>query len=310
MISIEAKSVNEAYVMLLREIVNSDLPFEPSRVGDYRDVGVCCITLPEASINLVDLSSRGLNPFFALIEACWILAGREDLRCLELAVQNYGRFSDDGVRLNGAYGHRLRHAFAFDQIREAIEVLGEDCTSRRVCLSIYRPSDLRSNSRDIPCNTSAMIKIRNGRLDFTTINRSNDAYLGVPYDIFAFSMLHWHIAQEVGVSMGTYCHFSNCMHLYERDLKRATEIVSNWHLSPRTDVMSKEEGNEIAKHVLAEFDKIARHEFHYLRESPVKSLFVALADFRRTLDVEGFRSRLPPGVLGRLAGEWVGRAKS
>lgn len=309
MISIEAKSVNEAYVTLMREIVHCDRPFEPSRAGDYRDVGVCCITLPPSSIKLVDLPLRKLNPFFALLEACWILSGQEDLKCLELAVQNYRQFSDDGIVLNGAYGHRLRHAYDFDQVQEAIENLKKDCTTRRVYLSIYGPKDLYSDSLDIPCNTGLMLKVRNGALDFTTINRSNDAFLGVPYDIFVFNMLHRHIAKEVGVGLGSYNHFSNCMHLYARDLKNATEIANASNILSGLDMMTEEEGEDIAQQILDGFDKIARHDFDDLEDSTVKSLFLALREYRRTQDTEFFRSLLPSGALGRLAQEWAGETK-
>lgn len=44
--------------------------------------------------------------------------------------------------------------------------------------------------------------------------RSNDVYLGLPHDIFAFTMLQEIAAREIGVGLGSYLHSVGSMHLY------------------------------------------------------------------------------------------------
>jgi thymidylate synthase len=49
--------------------------------------------------------------------------------------------------------------------------------------------------------------------------RSNDAYKGLPHDIFCFTMLQEVVARTLGVELGSYSHFVGSLHLYddERD---------------------------------------------------------------------------------------------
>ena len=105
------------------------------------------------------LSGRGFNPVFALIEAAWMISGRNDLQSLQNVIRNFGKFSDDGNTLNGAYGYRLRHEFNVDQIDAAVIELNRTADSRRVVLSIYGAQDVGSNSNDIPCNTQVLLRI-------------------------------------------------------------------------------------------------------------------------------------------------------
>jgi thymidylate synthase len=59
-------------------------------------------------------NARDANPFFHLYEALWMLAGRNDVAPLTYYNSRMPEFSDDGKTLNGAYGHRWRHAEAWN----------------------------------------------------------------------------------------------------------------------------------------------------------------------------------------------------
>jgi thymidylate synthase len=59
--------------------------------------------------------------------------------------------------------------------------------------------------------------IRQQRLQMITYMRSNDAFLGLPHDIFAFTMLQEIIARTLGCDLGTYKHAVGSLHLYERN---------------------------------------------------------------------------------------------
>ena len=51
----------------------------------------------------------------------------------------------------------------------------------------------------------------------TTYMRSNDLWMGFPYDVFQFTCLQTLLAMELDVELGTYTHVAGSLHLYERD---------------------------------------------------------------------------------------------
>ena len=160
---------------------------------------------------------RDANPFFHLYEALWMLAG---FRAVEPLAQFVGRmrtYSDDGIVLHGAYGHRWRHHFKLDQLEEIVRLLTVDPNSRRAVLGMWDPEvDLARNGKDLPCNTHAYFsRDLEGRLDLTVGCRSNDIIWGA-YGANAvhFSMLQEYVAAHLGWPVGRYWQVSNNYHAY------------------------------------------------------------------------------------------------
>ncbi|MGR5963618.1 thymidylate synthase [Bacillus cereus] len=194
--------------------------FKPSRVSEVKDLGPAYFEISADDFRLVYLNKRVINPFFALTEFSWILNGSNKLEPLEYFINNYRKYSDDGDTLNGAYGYRLRKYFNRDQIEDAIRQLKENANTRRVVLTMWSADDLSTTSNDLPCNISLLLKIRKGKLDITILNRSNDVYLGVPYNVFVFHLLQMYLAQQIGCKIGVQRHFTDSLHLYKRDIKK------------------------------------------------------------------------------------------
>jgi hypothetical protein len=55
------------------------------------------------------------------------------------------------------------------------------------------------------------------RLNVRTTMRSNDAWLGLPYDLFQFTQLQLTICNVMGYDPGTYTHTAWSMHLYQEN---------------------------------------------------------------------------------------------
>jgi len=172
---------------------------------------------------------RNANPFFHLVEAIWMLAGRNDVSPMQSLVKRMGDYSDDGETFRGAYGHRWRRHFGFDQLHECIQQLKNDPESRRVVLSMWDArSDLRAkNTKDKPCNTHIYFRIENGVLITTVCCRSNDMIWGLfGSNAVHFSYLHELVAGETRVPMGPLYILSNNAHAYT-ELFRKRLIDSN-----------------------------------------------------------------------------------
>ena len=161
-------------------------------------------------------TARNANPFFHLMEALWMLAGRDDLEWPSRFNSRFGKYSDDGISINGAYGYRWRSWFNTDQLWGVIELLRKDPETRRAVLGMWDPSDdLGSTSKDIPCNTQIYFDLRGGALNMTVLCRSNDIIWGA-YGANAvhMSVLQEFIAAAVCAPVGVYRQYSHNYHLY------------------------------------------------------------------------------------------------
>ena len=58
------------------------------------------------------------------------------------------------------------------------------------------------SAEDIPCNLSSLLKIRKNQLEWMQINRSNDIYRGLPYNIVQFTTLQELMASWLGIEVG------------------------------------------------------------------------------------------------------------
>ena len=70
---------------------------------------------------------------------------------------------------------------------------------------------------DIPCNVTSMPKVRDGRLEWLQVIRSNDVFRGLPYNLVQFTCLQEILAGWLNVECGTYNQVSDSLHVYERN---------------------------------------------------------------------------------------------
>lgn len=207
-------------------MLGDDCLREDSRLGPMHEYLHCTLHLKDPRQRWVLSRKPALNPAFAIAELIWILQGRNDA-----AFPNYWNpalpnFAGSDDTYYGAYGHRLRNNLAFDQIENAFQVLAANPHSRQVVLQIWdgridfpTPSGT-ARAPDIPCNIVAMPKVRDGRLEWSQIMRSNDLFLGTPHNFVQFTSLQEIMAGWLGFEVGSFLLMSDSLHIYEHDIKK------------------------------------------------------------------------------------------
>src|SRR5579859_3494422 len=236
---IKARNVNDAYAQGLQQLYLRGVE-EPSRNGPVIVAPWPVTTVYARPQERVLFSSmRDANPFFHLMEALWMLAGRDDVAFPAFFASNIKNYSDDGRTLFGAYGFRWKKWFEYDQLNLIIKELRKNPASRRCVLAMwdatpryqhaapygdYEAGDLEigmTGGKDVPCNTHAYVDARGGRLNITVCCRSNDIVWGC-YGANAvhFSVLQEVLAAAVGVPVGTYYQISNNFHIYTDVFKK------------------------------------------------------------------------------------------
>jgi hypothetical protein len=159
---------------------------------------------------------RDANAVFHLMEALWMIAGRNDVAPLLEYNSSFSQFAEDDGRQHGAYGYRWRRHFGFDQIESAILQLQDNPSSRQVVLQMWdAQSDMGVIKRDRPCNTTVYFDALRDKLNMTVCCRSNDMVLGAyGANVVHMSILHELVALAIGMNVGVYHQFSNNFHAY------------------------------------------------------------------------------------------------
>lgn len=132
--------------------------------------------------SVITLASRKMNYGFMLAEAAWIVSGSNWLDDITPYMKRYSDFSDDGIMLHGAYGPKV-----VDQLMYVVNCIENDIDTRQAVINIWREKP--GISKDIPCTLNMQFLVRNDRLHCVTNMRSQDAVLGMSYDVFTFSMV-------------------------------------------------------------------------------------------------------------------------
>ena len=220
MIVIEGRNVNEVYNAALWRMAVEGKEYKTRNGPAMRARSPVCTVYRHPEERVLFDAKRDANPFFHLMESIWMMAGRQDLDFVAKFASNMREYSDDGVILRGAYGYRWRHWFGENQIDFVVGELMESPDSRRAVISMWDVQQdiqaVMTGAKDVPCNTSIYFTLRDGRLDMTVTNRSNDIIWGC-YGANAvhMSFLQEHVARRIGVPMGKYYQISNDWHIYQ-----------------------------------------------------------------------------------------------
>jgi thymidylate synthase len=222
----EGVSANDVWQQVAAALLNEEqASAQDSRLGSTREFLHTVVTIQDPRRRWVGARSPGINPAFAIAEVFWILSGSDSAIDINFWNPALPRFAGNSEKYHGAYGNRLRNSFGFDQLDAAYKALLENPLSRQVVLQIWNASTdfPRENGRpaapDIPCNICSLLKLRNGRLEWVQILRSNDIFRGTPYNIVQFTMIQEIMSGWLGCDVGEYTQYCDSMHLYESDVE-------------------------------------------------------------------------------------------
>ncbi|KAB2940570.1 MAG: thymidylate synthase [Hyphomicrobium sp.] len=148
------------------------------------------------------------------------------MRVHETGSSSYVKESEDGERVLGGYGPRLFNQRAVDQLRTIIDLLKSRPDTRQAVIQLFNAEDLSGACKAVPCTTTMQFMIRRGRLHMLVTMRSNDAFKGLPHDVFCFTMIQELVARTLGLAIGIYKHFAGSMHLYDNNREAAQQYLN------------------------------------------------------------------------------------
>lgn len=140
-------------------------------------------------------------------------------------------------------GYKWRQKFYHDQLLELIENIKNDPFSRRHILMAYNPGEIDQMALP-PCHMMCQFYVRNDELSCQMYQRSQDVFLGGPFNYASYALLTHMIAQvcnltpkELIVTVGD-CHlYNNHVDQVQEQLKRSPKPLPTLWLNPAiTDI--------------------------------------------------------------------------
>lgn len=178
-----------------------------------RDLGFTTIVIADPTRAYPLGTGRNLSHRIAAAESVQLIGAFSDPTLLPKAFSPYQE--DDG-RFWGAYGDRIGY-----QMCDVVRKLTVDRDTRQAIISLWNPLlDNAPSRRDYPCTLTLGFSISNGALDMNVVMRSNDVWLGTPYDWCQFSVMQMTVARLTSLPVGTYRHTALSLHIYESDVSK------------------------------------------------------------------------------------------
>ena len=223
--------INDLYEKLVKLVLSSGSTVSPRNLVVKEVEGVHLI-LTNPHSRIITNQARKEDLQFACGELLWYLSASNKLDFIKFYNKRYRNFSDNGITLHGSYGNRIfKQNNKLSCKKSSWEVaknkLLEDQDTRQAVISIYDTfRDGVLETKDVPCTLTLQFMIRNGKLDCFVNMRSNDAIWGIPYDMFSFTTFQELMAQEIGIPVGVYHHYTSSLHIYRYHFDLAKKILN------------------------------------------------------------------------------------
>ena len=140
-------------------------------------------------------------------------------------ILNDDNFSKKFGDLGNVYGKQWRNFNGIDQLKNVIEQIKMNPSSRRLIVSAWNPAEVDSMALP-PCHTMFQFYVSNGKLSCQLYQRSADVFLGVPFNIASYSLLTILIAKECGLEVGEFVHTLGDAHIYINHFEQVNEQIS------------------------------------------------------------------------------------
>lgn len=144
---------------------------------------------------------------------------------------------DKGLKANEGdlgpvYGQQWRNTFGFtnggtvgcDPLKDLIEGIRNDPEGRRHILNAWNASEIKYMALP-PCHVLSQFYVRDGYLDCQMYQRSNDLFLGSPFNLASYAALTMMIAQVCGLKPGEFIYTMGDAHIYNNHFDQVAELL-------------------------------------------------------------------------------------
>lgn len=164
-------------------------------------------------------------------ELLWFINGDTNIQYLnENGVTIWDEWADAQGDLGPVYGKQWRawkgaDGQTHDQLMDLIHQIKTNPDSRRLIISAWNVGELAHMALP-PCHAFMQFYVADGKLSCQLMQRSADAFLGVPFNIASYALLTCMIAQQCDLTPGEFIWSGGDCHIYMNHLEQVHTQLS------------------------------------------------------------------------------------
>jgi len=172
---------------------------------------------------------RAFNWKYFAGEVAWYLKKDNDIDYINKFSNFWKGITNPNTNtINSNYGSLLFGS----QLKWCLDSLKVDNNTRQAIAFLNQPKFQFEGNKDFVCTMYLNFFIRDNRLHMKVQMRSNDIFYGLTFDAPFFAVVHQHMLLWLKetyptLELGTYTHFADNIHYYERHFELSDQILTN-----------------------------------------------------------------------------------
>jgi len=160
-----------------------------------------------------------------IYELLWLLRGDTNIKFLkDNGVTIWDEWADERGELGSVYGKQWRRwetvdGKKIDQISNLIDGIKNNPESRRLIVNAWNVGEVDKMALP-PCHCFFQFYVAKGKLSCQLYVRSNDVFLGMPFNIASYSLLTMMIAQVCDLKPGELVYTTGDTHIYKNHFEQ------------------------------------------------------------------------------------------
>lgn len=225
---IKASTLDDLLAQVFRAILKSKVRLSATK-GANAEISGVALELSQPRARLSRTEAKG-TIFSCLGEFLWYASKSNKVDHMIYYLRRYEKFAEPDGTVWGAYGPRI-FAGEPSQYQTVLTTLTAKPTSRQAVIQLFDRTDIIADHADVPCTCTLQFLVRSNFLHLIVHMRSNDAYWGLPHDVFTFTMLQELTANRLGLKLGKYKHLVGSLHIYDEFRTNADRYLSEGYQS-------------------------------------------------------------------------------
>lgn len=215
-----------------------DIIEDQGQVSQPRDMKVKEVILASFKVDpihpIAEFTARPFNWKYFAGELAWYLHRDRSIDYINAYSKFWSKLTNPGTNeINSNYGSLV---ITDEQFGWVLESLKKDINSRQAIMFFNQPKFQFEGNKDFVCTMYANFFVRNNKLHMKVQMRSNDIFYGLTFDAPFFSFLMQSVYLILKdtyptLELGSYFHFADNLHFYERHFELAEAIKTDEHES-------------------------------------------------------------------------------